>query len=209
MKNLTVSLDLTKSCIKKVLNDSLLRLNTISEYQWSLQGMGLLRLYLNDNYRLHIWDSRFRAPGVSMIHDHLQWAFDSTVIAGRVVNIKYNMNHGPGMKEEDATHKYQTMRAGYNCIALHSPRLCQLWKSAEEICSAGVNYHQEGFEVHETDALDGTVTLMHKFPTQNEAQKDTARVFWKANEEWGSAEPRIASQSEVSIILTSTLERWF
>jgi hypothetical protein len=39
-------------------------------FDWSVQGLGMMRLYLSEAVRLHIWDSSLRVPGVSAIHSH-------------------------------------------------------------------------------------------------------------------------------------------
>lgn len=57
-------------------------------YKWSIQGFGMLRLYLSAEVRLHVWDSRFRVPGVTDIHDH-SWDFESEVAAGEVLQRRY------------------------------------------------------------------------------------------------------------------------
>ena len=45
---------------------------------WSLQGLGMFRLYLSHEKRLHVWDARFRTSDVSVIHTH-PWHFTSEV----------------------------------------------------------------------------------------------------------------------------------
>lgn len=50
-------------------------------YTWQLQGLGMLRLYLNKATRLHVWHSGFSVPGASTIHTH-PWDFKSEVVAG-------------------------------------------------------------------------------------------------------------------------------
>src|SRR6266705_1769973 len=61
------------------------------DYQWSLQGLGMLRLYLDDTHRMHIWDDRYQVYNVSQMHTH-PWNFTSTVIVGVVRNIRYVEN---------------------------------------------------------------------------------------------------------------------
>lgn len=169
------------------------------KFEWSLQGMGMLRLYLTDNIRLHVWDSRYRRPGVSMIHDHLQWSLHSTIIAGRLTNRRYNFD------PVGLTHRFAVLKPGYGCYFLEEPKLAGLIPREPEFYSPGDYYSQRPDEVHETDAVDGTVTLMVKSPTGNES----ARVFWPADSEWGSAEPRTATADEVREITSHSLARWF
>src|SRR6266702_4521226 len=56
--------------------------------RWQLQGMGMFRLYLTKEWRLHLWDDRFKVPNVTMIHDH-PWDFDSYILAGKLTNQVY------------------------------------------------------------------------------------------------------------------------
>lgn len=174
-------------------------LSNASAYEWSLQGMGMLRLHLPDNYRLHVWDSRFRVRGVSMIHDHLQWGLHSTIIAGHLRNRQYvEADHG-------APYEFAVLKPGYGCFFKEEPKLTRLVLAGAIPYEPGQEYSQEPDEIHETDALDGTVTLMQKFPTDDES----ARVFWPAGTQWGSAEPRPATPDEVREITTNALARWF
>jgi hypothetical protein len=174
-------------------------LTNATTYEWSLQGMGMLRLHLPGDWRLHVWDSRYRADGVSMVHDHLQWGLHSTVIAGRLVNRRY-IEHRDGVP-----FMFATLKPGYGCYFKHEPRAVTLRALPLNTYFSGEGYAQEPAEIHETDADDGTVTLMHKRPTNDES----ARVFWEAGTEWGSAEPRKATEPEVRAITQYALDRWF
>jgi hypothetical protein len=170
-------------------------------FEWSLQGMGMLRLHLPDNRRLHIWDSRFRRPGVSMIHDHIQWGLSSRIIAGRLTNKRYVIDD----PDIGMPYTFSVLKPGYGCFFKTEPELTYLRPLHLEVYEAGETYAQGPSEIHETDAEDGTVTLMTKFPTEDES----ARVFWPAGTEWGSAEPRVATAGEVDEITRNAIARWF
>lgn len=174
-------------------------LSNAAAYEWSLQGMGMLRLHLPDNVRLHVWDSRYRAPGVSMVHDHLQWGLHSTIVAGRLANRRYK-EHPQGM-----AFMARTLKPGYGYFWKDEAQPTRLVALATDRYGEGQSYSQEPAEIHETDAEDGTVTLMRKTPTEDES----ARVFWQAGTEWGSAEPRPATAAEVADITGHALKRWF
>jgi hypothetical protein len=168
-------------------------------YEWSLQGFGMLRLHLPNNYRLHVWDSRFRVPNVSMVHDHMQWGLHSTVVAGRLVNLRYRENL------EGREYLHTTLKPGYGCYFKHPPKPTRLTPLTPHFRSEGQSYDQRAQEIHETEAQDGTVTLMQKFPTGDES----ARVFWPAHTQWVSAEPRRATTEEVVEITGFALKKWF
>ena len=174
-------------------------LGNAGAYEWSLQGMGMLRLHLPDNYRLHVWDSRYRVPGVSMIHDHLQWGLHSTIVAGRLTNLRYA--EGPHGRD----FMYATLKPGYGCYFKHDPLRIVLDELTPVAYEEGDSYCQQPAHIHATDAADGTVTLMRKTPTNDES----ARVFWPAGTKWGSAEPRRATPEEVEAITSHALLRWF
>lgn len=175
-------------------------LSNAQAYEWSLQGMGMLRLHLPDNYRLHVWDSRYRVPNVSMVHDHLQWGLHSTVIAGRLLNRRYIKIPRGG-----EPYMFATLKPGYDCYFKHEPQATCLGELLGDLYEEGESYGQEPSEIHQTNAEDGTVTLMRKTPTADES----ARVFWPTGTEWVSAEPRPATLAEVADITGRALELWF
>jgi hypothetical protein len=161
-------------------------------FEWSLQGLGMLRLHIEgSNSRLHVWDRRFAYPGASPMHDHQQWALSSTILSGQITNFRYVE------REDGEAYLYHTIKAGYGCYAKHDPLPIRLARLAPEHYFPGEAYSQRPEEIHETVPVDGTVTLMRKTPT---ADSEAARVFWPANEKWGTAEPRKAIDSEVQAI---------
>lgn len=91
-------------------------------HEWSLQGMGMLRLFLPNNSRLHIWDSRYRAPNVSMIHDHLQWGLTSSILAGSLVNRIYKEVEPP----EGQLYNHVLLKPGYGTHFKEEPSLIRL-----------------------------------------------------------------------------------
>ena len=174
-------------------------LSNAAAYEWSLQGFGMLRLHLPNDYRLHVWDSRYRSSGVSMIHDHMQWGLISTVIAGVLINRRYAED------PREAGFLFTTLKPGYGCYFKHEPKETGLLELDPLTYLEGDSYSHKPDEIHQTDAQDGTVTLMHKKPTGDES----ARVFWPVGSEWGSAEPRRAYPEEVEDITSRALRRWF
>lgn len=168
-------------------------------FRWTLQGLGMLRLHLADNTRLHVWDARFAFPGASPIHDHLQWGLHSTVLSGRLTNTRFVENSAgePFM--------YAVLKAGVGCFFKDGPHAARLARLPSEVYEAGDCYEQRPEEIHETGATPGTVTIMRKTPT---ADGESARVFWPAGSEWGSAEPRAATPEEVKAIVGLALDSW-
>lgn len=185
---------------------ALLILNEARQYDWTLQGFGMLRLHHKD-FRLHVWDSRFKVPGVSVIHDHKQWALKSTILAGELHNYRFIEYGGvdPIVPPSEEYNKF-TILAGVGGGPTSESRVERTWlyRNNPEILLPGMTYTQDPDEIHESRPIDGTVTLMQKVPTGTHE----ARVFWPAGGEWVSAEPRAATPAEVREIVGNALETY-
>lgn len=161
--------------------------------QWSVQGMGMLRYYAQDLGRIHIWDAGLRYPGVSMIHSHA-WDLDSTIVSGRLFNTRF-------LEPTylcDPSHYKKTIITGYNCREATPARYTTLIPLPAEERRAGEQYSQRACEIHRTDAADGTITVMQRREIKGDHQAD---VFWELGSQWGSAQPRPATDEEVQITL--------
>lgn len=163
---------------------------------WSVQGMGMLRLYISDIGRLHIWDSRLRYPGVSMIHNH-SWDMSSTVISGEIANTRYEYVEGYGK-----AYYRKRIQCGPEYQEVEAPVLVSLRCGASEIYLAGQDYNQVANEIHRTDAFDGTITLMER---QHDGPLGQADVFWPEAELWGNAKPRPATMAEIAAVVKDAL----
>jgi len=169
---------------------------------WSIQGFGMLRLYLTKEIRLHVWDARFMVPNVSLVHDH-PWNFFSRVIAGQIENARYYV------REPDAgspNYFFSTIQCGPGGGMRSEPKLIGLARHPSHTYIEGQSYSQEASEIHDTDYRDGTVTLVERTFKQD---TEHARVFWKESEQWISAEPRKADEQEVEQICHRALSNWF
>lgn len=174
-------------------------LQNANKFEWSLQGLGMLRLHMPDNFRLHIWDHSFAYPGASPIHDHLQWALKSTILSGRIINTRYAECEG------EPNYQYATIKAGYGCYFQTEPKSIRLIEDMIEHLKPGEEYSQRPNEIHWTKAMPGTVTIMQKYPSK---ELESARVFWRIDEQWGSAEPRPALPEERDAMVASALKLW-
>ena len=87
ISNLTRSLQYNTTFVQEIIRNPLIYPG------WSLQGFGMLRLYLTKEIRLHVWDTAYQVPNVSLLHDH-PWDFTSVVIAGCMENRLYSQGHG-------------------------------------------------------------------------------------------------------------------
>ena len=188
--------------IKKLVEDLL----THPERQeWTLQGFGMLRCYLSPEVRLHVWDSRFKWPGVSELHTH-PWDFNSLVVAGVVHNHRFvetieGAHQGSG---QQIPRMRQTIRCGEGGGLVGDPAPVFLAEQPTETFREGETYTQEASEIHRSVPEDGTVTLVER-----EFREDTEHAYVYFRGEWGTAEPRPATPEEVEAILGYSLSRWF
>lgn len=174
--------------------------------EWSLQGFGMFRTYLGGpgNRRLHIWDSRFRNPGVSMIHDH-PWTFTSHVLVGEITNVIYR----------DTADRLAPLYNVRELVCGPGGGLCDHAETTvKRLEPFSVQTYVEGdaytesFELlHRSIPLDGTVTLIER--VRQERGPSEAFVAWPLGEEWGTAEPRPARPDEIADAVDHVLARWF
>lgn len=168
------------------------------DFEWSLQGFGMLRTYLAPRVRLHVWHPELAFDGVSTIHDH-PWDFESWVISGTVRNLRFCESiHGA---------EFQRIRiqCGEGGCALSEPEPVQLRVYQDETIRAGETYQQRAPELHESRPSPGCVSLIIRDFHQN---TEEATVCFPAGEKWGSAEPRPATPEEVQLGIVRALAAW-
>jgi hypothetical protein len=159
------------------------------DYDWSIQGFGMLRAYLDPDHvwRLHLWDLDSAFPDVSRIHDH-PWDFTSRIVVGRMDNQRYEVDGPEG-------EPYQSARilCGESAHLLEEPVTALVAPKATEHYGPEDFYAQEAPEFHESFPTAGAVTLVKRNFKQN---RDVARVLWREGV-WGDAAPRPATQQEI------------
>jgi len=163
---------------------------------WSLQGFGMLRLYLTKEIRMHIWHPHFAVPNVSLFHDH-PWDFESYIVCGALVNRRYQQGLGN-------THYCAKIQCGPGGCQKTPAEPCSLNLESEEIYIPGSTYKQSADEIHVTEAQPGTVTIVER---TFRPDTEHARVFWKQPGNWVSAEPRAATNAEISAITIAALKQ--
>jgi hypothetical protein len=181
-------MDATRAFVKKILEHA-------TRFEWSLQGFGMLRLHLDGDYRLNIWDKRFRVKDVSLIHSH-PWDFESLILCGELRNQRF------AYAAAAPAFGYATIKPGPGGGILDKKGLTHLRVFPMEVYHAGQTYCQKYDEIHVSDPVDGTVTLNKRV----RVGKDVADVFWPAGQEWVSAEPRKAEDHEIHIITQLALQ---
>lgn len=160
------------------------------EHEWSYQGFGMLRCYLDPKkeWRLNLWRPDLAVENVSVIHDH-PWHFDSWVIAGEFMNVRFHE-----LPLRPYTHDYETIVTGEGGGPTGDKFSTHLYALHPEIYFAGDYYHQDADEIHMSVPQVGTVTINKR----KRVNGDFARVFWPHGSEWVDAEPRPATATEVS-----------
>jgi hypothetical protein len=160
--------------------------------EWTIQGFGMLRTYLDDAevHRLHIWDVDAAVPEVSVIHDH-PWDFDSQIYRGFVTNQRYELGRGG---ERVRVGRIKTGEGG-GLIGGKIER-GRLHHIEPEYLGPGDSYHMDAPELHESIPSRGAVTVIsRRFHTARDDQ--FATVCWRSGD-WVSAEPRPATLAEVA-----------
>lgn len=183
---------ITKAVVKAILE----RADT---FEWSLQGLGMLRLYLASDIRLHVWSSRHAVEEVSLIHTH-PWHFTSTIVAGKLRNVRYE-THPDGQR-----FMRQALLCGSGGGLMGEPEAVKLRVAVDERYAEGDVYSQAAADRHASFPEDGTVTIIRRTNTDD---PDHALVFWPFGRDWVSAEPRLATPTEVREITCNALSRWF
>lgn len=178
-------------------------LERADSYSWSLQGLGMLRLYLSREVRLHVWDSRFVAPGASVIHTH-PWQFESFVVSGEVRQFRYTEAASLREGRNGVPYRRQRILCGPEGCAEGLPEEVVLLRGGLETYQAGALYSQEAAEIHESLPIPGTVTVVERTFLDD---ADHAFVYFQG-EEWVSALPRPALPEEVQAIVGLALRRW-
>lgn len=181
-------------------------LDNAQHQKWSVQGFGVLRLYIRDIGRLHIWDSALRYPGVSLTHNH-SWDLKSQVIAGVLENTRFTESIG-GLVSGEMMPRWkpywkQRLLTGYKSKMVSEPTLVALLDHEPEVYVPGDTYHQRASEIHVTNAVDGTITLMER----REDVDGHADVYWPQDCTWGTAIPRRATEAEIEATVAKALSR--
>jgi hypothetical protein len=198
---------------EKTLAEAILR--HADAFEWSIQGLGMLRTYIDaeKTLRLHVWSREHAVPGVSQMHTH-PWHMKSHVLAGVVMQYRYTLEGTEAeVPDREVTYRMglynrQSLKCGVGGHLEEAPDKVWLRQGDFEQYNAGEAYTQRADEIHVSNPLSGTVTLLDRKVPEG-ANPDLAYVFWPANEEWVSAEPRPATDEERDEIIGVALETWF
>lgn len=196
---MSVSRPYTKEDIAEILIDW-------EQREWSIQGLGMLRTYLDENKvsRLHVWSDDAKYEDASELHTH-PWDMASVVMAGVLEQTRY-VAFSEQAAGEPPTHREQKILCGEGGGLCGGPQNVVLRQMHPEFYREGDLYRQYWWEIHRTRPKNGTVTIIVRDFT---ADPDHAFVYWPVGQEWVSAEPRPATPEEVERITQRSLELWF
>ncbi len=168
------------------------------DFEWSVQGFGMFRCYLDDRVRVHVWDHRFKVHDVSVIHDH-PWDFESAVMSGRIRNTVWKRYSGG--RQYLMVH----IQCGPGGGQRSEPVPIFLVIQHSKFYSPGDRYQMKAQDLHTTIHTPGTVTLVTRDFVEED--RDHATICYSTRE-WVSAEPRPAEPHEVVMMSELALERW-
>jgi hypothetical protein len=187
-----------------------LKVEALLEYplrkEWTIQGLGMLRTFLDDDevQRLHIWNPDTVSPEVSTVHDH-PWDFTSEILSGFQKNIRFNEYNSEFFEEGSRPWRASELLCGIGGRLVNEPYWAYLKQGDLEVYPPGTGYAMTAEEIHESQPTPGAVTVITR---HFRSDRDTARVFWTADAEWGSAEPRVATNREVLNFVALARENW-
>jgi hypothetical protein len=189
------------AAIKNVLSETI---HDPSKHDWSLQGFGMFRLYISKEVRLHVWDMRF-AWNTTTIHTH-PWNFQSKILSGVIIDRTFvELDNGWGPHEKYYPYQKQQIICGPGGGKDGTPVSVKLGIYQTNVFKQDDSYIRKANDIHESIAKPGTVTLVtRKFLEDTEH----AYVYYPYDQDWKSAEPRRATDTEVISMASLALEKW-
>lgn len=172
-------------------------LDNAEKFTWTTQGLGMMRVHVRNVGRIHIWDSHLQNKGVSLLHTHA-WDLQSTIIFGKLFNTRYK--ELPEQATIGSPFWKVRLVCGPNTRMQSEPQRAILGAGRTEIYEPMQSYWQKADEIHVTQSLDGTVTVMQRKDTEGPGE---AWVYWPNGEEFVTATPRAATPEEIK----STIDR--
>lgn len=167
--------------------------------EWRAHGIGMLRTYLDDDrrVRLNLWHRLLVNPGISTMHTH-PWTLHSDIIAGKIANMRWDRVKA----DHPGAMAYVEDRIPCGNVAdpefalKGQPQDVWLIPRVAEVLHPGQSYEQHPEEIHTTEFLDGSATIMRRGPSDDVTE---ASVFWPKGEEWGDASRKVTADEIVAV----------
>lgn len=190
---------LTRDDIKQIFLDR-------HDYQWQVQGFGMLRTYLDGpgEPRLQIWDQRLATWSNNAVHDH-PWSFESTIFAGTIFNQRFTLFSNLHENGCVTQIKPGTRGGQLSERPVHRTNISPL---GVEVYGMGETYSQLHREMHLTRYAQSSITLIER--TGREAA-DLANVAWygEPGDQPPFVNPYEASDELVAAVVGDALKTWW
>jgi hypothetical protein len=164
-----------------------------AEHPWTLQGIGLLALRLDDRRerRLHVWDPD-SCTGDPPIHDH-PYDFSSTVVVGELTNTRY--------AEDPSGDEYIRNRYALGDEDDRRGDTVRLVGTSTTL-GRGDRYHQFAGELHDSRQAPGTVTVI----TCTWRERPELTVCLRPGAPWVTGRSRPATLDEITRCTSAALD---
>lgn len=162
-------------------------------YEWELQGFGMLRTYIDKNTRLQIWLKDFIVPDVTDIHTH-PWDFQSFIYQGQITNFIFKEY---ALEDQVSGEWFQSDRCLIltGVTAFVKEKTPIILKPLDKVGYSRGDIYFHGKDVpHRIDFIDGTITILTK---SNIHEDSLAYSYVQNGGEWVSAAPRLATKEEI------------
>lgn len=162
-------------------------------YEWELQGFGMLRTYIDKNTRLQIWLKDFIVPDVTDIHTH-PWDFQSFIYQGQITNFIFKEY---ALEDQLSGEWFQSDRCLIltGVTAFVKEKTPIILKPLDKVGYSRGDIYFHGKDVpHRIDFIDGTITILTK---SNIHEDSLAYSYVQNGGEWVSAAPRLATKEEI------------
>lgn len=171
-------------------------------YQWELQGFGMLRTYIDKDTRLQIWLKKYIVEDVTDVHTH-PWDFTSYIYQGKIVNNCYS-EHPFKVSPNDNEMSFDRclILTGENAYVKEKIKVL-LRKDSSIPYRSGETYHHDKTIPHRIDFIDGTITILSK---RNIDVNSLAYSYVPNGKDWVSAAPKIATVGEIREFIKSACD---
>jgi hypothetical protein len=176
------------------------------EHEWTMQGLGMLRTYVNKELRMHVWHNNYATvtPETGSAHHTHPWDFSAYIVTGQMDNVRFRAPLDQDSILDIEEYDRVLIQCGPTGCIDGKPERVLLTRMQPERYTPGDSYMQLKDEVHFSKPLDGTVTLIHrKFYPDTER----AYVLGPVGKVYINAGARPATPIEVHAITTAALLR--
>jgi hypothetical protein len=182
--------DVSQKLLRHILKNAL-------DYRWLIQGFGMLRMYLDNDTRVHIWNTAAAVKDVSDIHDH-PWDFVSSIVWGTLTNELFREmpDYPPNMLCQQIV-----CGPGGHSLGVPVPLHLEPYNAREY--KSGESYNQRAEMFHRTRAVPGTVTVVTRHFRPN---TEHAKVCFPLGTQWVSAETRVATADDIMPFIQLALD---